>query len=104
MSTFGSRLRALRNERGLTQEQIALKVGVTKAAVSQWELDGNEPYFDSLTVLRDTLGGSLDDLICGDNTRDSDSAIPTTKELALLQRLRKLPARKRDAVLALFDL
>lgn len=104
MNTFGSRLRKLRTERGLTQEQLALEIGVTKGAVSQWELDGNEPEFDSLKIIREILGGSLDDLICGDGTRDSDVAIPSTKELALLQRLRELPAKKRAAVLALFDL
>lgn len=104
MSTFGSRLRKLRTERGLTQEQLALEIGVTKGAVSQWELDGNEPEFDSLKIIREILGGSLDDLICGDGAPDSDVAIPSTKELALLQRLRELPAKKRAAVLALFDL
>jgi transcriptional regulator with XRE-family HTH domain len=104
MKTFGSRLRAARTARGFTQEDVALEIGVGNGTVSQWERDGSEPDFPNLIALRNMLGVTLDELISGDSARTGDAAVPTTKELALLQRLRKLPAKKRAAVLALFDL
>lgn len=42
METMGERIRALRQARGMTQEQLAAAVGVTKSAVSQWESDLTE--------------------------------------------------------------
>jgi transcriptional regulator with XRE-family HTH domain len=38
MQTMAERIRALRIARGLSQQQLAEKCGVTKGAVSQWEL------------------------------------------------------------------
>lgn len=40
METMGDRIRQLRVAQGLTQPQLAERVGVTKSAVSQWE-DGS---------------------------------------------------------------
>jgi transcriptional regulator with XRE-family HTH domain len=37
MSTVGGRIKYARTARGLTQDQLAAKVGVSKGAVSQWE-------------------------------------------------------------------
>jgi transcriptional regulator with XRE-family HTH domain len=38
--TMGQRIRLLRESRGYTQEQLGELVGVSKGAVSQWELGG----------------------------------------------------------------
>jgi transcriptional regulator with XRE-family HTH domain len=37
METMGDRIRTLRMARGLTQEQLGERIGVSKVAVSQWE-------------------------------------------------------------------
>lgn len=42
------------------------------------------------------LGGSLDDLICGSGSPDSDAAMLTKREIAFLERLRNLPAENRS--------
>jgi transcriptional regulator with XRE-family HTH domain len=36
---MGERIRVLRESKGLTQEQLAAQLGVTKGAVHQWEKD-----------------------------------------------------------------
>ena len=38
-STMGQRIKTLREAKGMTQEQLAEALGVTRAAVSLWELD-----------------------------------------------------------------
>lgn len=40
---IGSNIKALREESGLTQEEFAKELGVSKGAVSQWENSTGEP-------------------------------------------------------------
>lgn len=42
METLGSRIRQLREAQGMTQDQLAKLLSVTKGAVSQWELGGTK--------------------------------------------------------------
>ena len=41
--TLGQRIQKLRKGAGLTQEQLAERMGVTRQAVSKWESDGGVP-------------------------------------------------------------
>ncbi|MCU4576104.1 XRE family transcriptional regulator [Acinetobacter courvalinii] len=65
METLGSRLKDLRKERKLTQQQLADKVGVSKTSIIYWEKDENTPKHDSLTALAQTLGCPIDYLLSG---------------------------------------
>jgi transcriptional regulator with XRE-family HTH domain len=42
METMGQRIKAMREQRGWSQTDLAEKVGVTFSAVSQWERDETE--------------------------------------------------------------
>ena len=64
-------LKCLREKRGLTQEQLAEKVMVTRQAVSRWETGETQPNTDTLKLLSllfdvsvNTLLGSPRQLIC----------------------------------------
>ena len=59
---FGEKLKALRTERGLTQEQLAAKLYVSRTAVSKWETGGGSPNLDSLQVVARLFDVSVDDL------------------------------------------
>lgn len=103
MKTFASRLKEFRKASGLTQEQIALELGFTKAAVSAWELGNNEPSIAALKVLRDLLGVSVDELVGESSDRSSGNLVLSAKEKQLIQLFRKLPPAKRTALLSLLD-
>lgn len=64
MNTFGARLRQARLDGALTQEALALDLGVSKASVSAWETDRDFPRMQHLEPLRILLGVDLDFLIC----------------------------------------
>ncbi len=61
--TMGKRITALRKEKGMTQEQLAEKVGVSAQAVSKWENDLSCPDISILAALSDALGVSTDELL-----------------------------------------
>ncbi len=61
--TLGKRIAALRKEKGLTQEQLAEKVGVSAQAVSKWENDISCPDITLLPLLADLFDVSVDELL-----------------------------------------
>ena len=57
---IGSRLRDRRKRCGLTQRELAQRVGVTPSAISQIELDQTKPAVSTLLAIVTELGVSLD--------------------------------------------
>lgn len=74
--TTGQKIQALRKGRGLTQEQLAARLGVSRQAVSRWELDETLPDTQNLLPLKEALGVSIDTLL--DSTRGLEE--PATQE------------------------
>ena len=64
---FGEKLKALRTERGLTQEQLAARLYVARTAVSKWETGGGSPNLDSLHAVARLFDVSVDDLLSTDD-------------------------------------
>ena len=62
---FGGRLAALRRAAGLSQQQLAEQLFVTRQAVSRWEQNRTQPDLATLQQLAGTLGCGLDELVGG---------------------------------------
>lgn len=77
--SFTERLYALRREKGLSQEDLAEVVGVTRQAVQKWESGASRPDMDNLTTLARYFGVTLDYLITGEETA-APAAGPTIIE------------------------
>ena len=63
MSTYSIRIRELRKNKSLSQEQLADKLGVTKQAVSQMERGARKPSVTMLEALCDFFNVSTDYLL-----------------------------------------
>ena len=61
--TFGQRFTRLRRQRGLTQEELGERIGISGQAVSKWENDASMPDVGILVQLSEILGVSLDELL-----------------------------------------
>ena len=61
----GSFLKELRKEKGLTQEQLGEKVGVTNKTVSRWENGNYMPPVECLEMLSDLYGVSINEIVSG---------------------------------------
>ena len=59
MNHIGKRLNAARKARGLTQDQLAAQMNVSRSTISHWENDQAEPDLDSLRRLSALLGENL---------------------------------------------
>ena len=65
--SIGNRISKYRKEKGLTQEELATKLGVSSQAVSKWENDASCPDISLLPQLCRTLGISSDELLTGNS-------------------------------------
>lgn len=71
---FGETLTYLRKSRGLSQEQLAGELDLTRQTISKWELNQSTPDLDYLVRLSDFFGVSTDHLIRGKQANsDSDT-------------------------------
>ena len=61
---FHEKLAELRKNRGLTQEELAEALYVSRTAVSKWESGRGYPSIDSLKELSRFFSVSIDELIC----------------------------------------
>ena len=91
--TFGEKLKKLRTDGGLTQDELAEKIYVTRTAISKWESDRGYPNIDSLKAISKFFSVSIDDLL------SSDEVLTIAEEDNKQQE-----TRFKDLVYALLDL
>ncbi len=61
--TIGKKISYLRNVQGITQEELAYRVGVSRQTISKWEIDQMLPQTDKVILLCKTLNVSLEQLL-----------------------------------------
>ena len=67
--SFRTNLQYLRAERHMTQEQLAMLLGVSRQSVTKWEAEKSYPEMDKLIKMCQIFECSLDDLVAGDVSR-----------------------------------
>ena len=60
---FNEKLQELRKQKGFTQEELAQKLYVSRAAISKWESGRGYPNIDSLKSIADTFSVTVDELL-----------------------------------------
>ena len=60
---FNEKLKALRSSRGLTQEELAEALFVSRTAISKWESGRGYPSIDSLKGISTFFSVSIDELV-----------------------------------------
>lgn len=61
----GDRIQSLRKARGISQEELADKIGVSRQAVSKWESEQNTPDIEKVILLSDYFETTTDYLLKG---------------------------------------
>ncbi len=91
-ATFGDRVAAARESAGMSQGQLARRMGVKKSTLVGWEQDLSEPRANKLSMLSGLLNVSMSWLLTGEG---DDLTAPTEDTLgedmaALARELRSL--------------
>lgn len=74
--SLGALIAEARRKNGMTQLELAEKMGVTDKAVSKWERDLSCPDVNSLPQLAEVLGLSIEELLQGKNEKQpADSKV-----------------------------
>ena len=60
---FNEKLIELRKSKGLSQDELGQRLGVSRQTISKWELAQSYPDFQRLVLLSDYFGLSLDALV-----------------------------------------
>ena len=90
---FNEKLQELRKKSGMTQEELAQKLYVSRAAISKWESGRGYPNIDSLKALARCFSVSIDAMLSGDEV------------LTIAQEEhREKESRMRDLVFGLLDM
>lgn len=83
---LGEKLAALRRQAGLSQEQLADTLGVTRQSVSKWEGDTAVPELGKLIALSDLFGVTVDALVRGEDIAPPPQASGLERQVAALER------------------
>lgn len=84
---FGKILKEKRHQAGITQEELAKRLNVSRSAISNWEIGRNYPDIHTLVEISTSLGVSLDELL--ENSTMTETMIDTTKEMAVNQKKKR---------------
>ena len=61
--TFAEKLKSIRKQAGMSQEQLAEKLGVSRQAVTKWETDAGIPDIENIMAISALFDISIDELL-----------------------------------------
>jgi transcriptional regulator with XRE-family HTH domain len=99
---FGQRLHTLREQAGLSQQQVADRLGLTQRAYAHWERNPVALRPDQLLGLAEALNVSVEDLVGANGTRRRGTG-PTGKMKQLFEAASRLPRNQQQKLTAVLE-
>ena len=78
---FSEKLKQIRKSEGISQEELAERIGVSRQAVTKWETGKGLPDIENMTILAEIFKVTLDELVSG-NLPEKGGAAQYTSETA----------------------
>ncbi len=101
---FGQRLAAVRRSKGLTQQQLADKLGLSQRAYAYWERHPVALRPDQLEQLANVLNVSISDLLEDKEAQERKRGTgPTGKMKQLFEKASELPRHQQQKVAAVLE-
>jgi len=101
--TVGQRLSRLRKERGYTQKQMAEKMGLIQALISEYERDKMRLHAEMVIRFARALSVSTDEILGLKANRKKVIKNPSLKILRRLDKIASMPPAKQKAFLQTID-
>ena len=96
--TLGERLKNLRQDAGLTQEELAQKVGLKKQNISRYENSHCEPNIRTAKKIADALGVTIEEMAVGVSIPSAPTPDLTKDEMNLVAAWRIADEKDRRIV------
>ncbi|MGN0577979.1 MAG: helix-turn-helix domain-containing protein [Ruminiclostridium sp.] len=93
---IAKRLADLRKQNGLSQEQLAEKIGVSRQAVSKWERSEASPDTDNIILLARLYNVSLDELLRTEDDVPVNEAYEQEKEASANESVQEEPGQEQQ--------
>lgn len=93
MTEFAKQLKKYRTDRGVTQDELAGKLFVTRQAISKWEAGESTPDLNNLVKLTEIFNVGLDELVFGIKNQtqiDNDEFVLDPKTHTYVRRYGKM--------------
>ena len=100
MAKVMSRLKKFREAAGLSQHELARRVGQRQSNIRYWEATGKPPRSDLLIPIAQELGVSVEELLGQPKPRNGK---PGGKLGDVVERITRMPRRQRDRVVAIVE-
>ncbi len=100
---FSEKLSKMRNDRGLTQQQLAAMIGVGIAQVRRYEKGNSSPTLEVIKNIARTLGISADELLFDKGEGVADKRIMDKKLLEQFELVSKLKPHDKEAIMTIID-
>lgn len=102
MNALPKNLKALRDERGISQQKLADAIGMSQSSINDYENRGVEPDITTLLRMADFFETSVDYIVGHTHIRrmidDVSEYALNDRESALVDRYRQLPASSRKVL------
>jgi len=100
---FGERLARVRQEAGLTQGQLAEKLGTTQRMMTYWEREPVALRSEQLAAVADALGVTADFLLGRETKNQKRGNGPVGRTKRVFERVSQLPRNQQQKILDVVD-
>lgn len=77
---FNNKLYELRKQKGLSQEELASRLNVSRQTISKWEVGESTPDMEKLAAISELFDISLDELVLDKAAKKEETTEQTTKQ------------------------
>ncbi len=76
---FNNKLYELRKQKGLSQEELAGRLNVSRQTISKWEVGESAPDMDNLVSISELFGVSLDELVLDKTPKQEQPSVQVVR-------------------------
>lgn len=101
---FEKKLFELRKQKGISQEELADKLNISRQTLSKWELGNSTPDMEKLILLSDYFEVTLDELVFGNKTETRKESLKEGITVAKVLEDRILTAENKKKTKKVFKI
>lgn len=109
--TFGSKLKRLRTDVGMTQEQLAKALNISKTSLVRYELDKREPSFEAIKKIKNYFNISIDEIMndlqettyIEDGKKNFKDILQFTNEKEVIKKIKHVSEMDKNTVYMLLS-